>query len=393
MIDRIAVYILVIILLVDLYIDKNYLQQRYLLSRKWRLLYWLITIGMVIYTLCLAFQPNFAPDNLTWLYTYLFLLISFVATKVLFCICTLVGEGVRRFIYPTKYNFGEPIGLFLSIAALIIYIYGVTIGFSSIRVKHIDLSFTNLPPAFEGYRIVHISDLHLGTFDDWRSGILTAEMDSIAKQSPNLICFTGDLQNQKPEEIEKMIPLIHKTLKGTIAVLGNHDYAKYVKTTALDAKKQVNRTILVEKEKLGWTLLRNAHTCIYAIKDGKKDSIFICGTENDGQPPFPSYANYKQATNQIPSEAFIIMLQHDPSAWQRAILKQTKAQLTLSGHTHGGQMQIGNWRPTHIKLSEDYGLYEHNSRLLYVTAGLGGLVPFRLNMPNEITVITLHKKK
>ena len=91
--------------------------------------------------------------------------------------------------------------------------------------------------------------------------------------------------------------------------------------------------------------------------------------------------------------AFVIMLQHDPSAWKRNILPKTTAQLTLSGHTHGGQMQLFGWRPTRIRQHEDYGLYRQGGRFLYVTAGLGGLVPFRLNMPNEITVITLHTKK
>ena len=89
----------------------------------------------------------------------------------------------------------------------------------------------------------------------------------------------------------------------------------------------------------------------------------------------------------------MIMLQHDPSAWRRSILPKTHAQLTLCGHTHGGQMQFFGWRPTSIRQQEDCGLYEQGGRYLYVTAGLGGLVPFRLNMPNEIAVITLHTKK
>ena len=87
------------------------------------------------------------------------------------------------------------------------------------------------------------------------------------------------------------------------------------------------------------------------------------------------------------------MLQHDPSAWRRSILPKTTAQLTLSGHTHGGQMQLFGWRPTSIRQPEDYGLYEQDGRYLNITAGLGGLVPFRLNMPNEIVVITLYVKK
>ena len=94
----------------------------------------------------------------------------------------------------------------------------------------------------------------------------------------------------------------------------------------------------------------------------------------------------------VGKDAFVIMLQHDPSAWRRSILPDSHAQLTLSGHTHASQMQVFGFRPTQLLQTEDYGLYEENKRFLYVTAGLGGLVPFRLNMPNEVTVITLHSK-
>ena len=270
------------------------------------------------------------------------------------------------------------------------FVYGLTSGVSNIRVKHIDLYFKDLPKSFDGYRIVHVSDLHLGTFNGWRSKILKAEMDSIEKQKPNLICFTGDLQNIRPEEVEKMSHVIRQPMKGTISVLGNHDYTEYIKGNAKEKAAQEARLIVAEEKVLGWTLLRNQNT---RITSPTKESIYICGTENDGKPPFPNYSDYRKATSGIAPNAFVIMLQHDPSAWERSILPKTTAQLTLSGHTHGGQMQLFGWRPTSLRQKEDYGLYEQNRRYLYVTAGLGGLVPFRLNMPNEITVVTLHTKK
>ena len=187
-----------------------------------------------------------------------------------------------------------------------------------------------------------------------------------------------------------MLPVIRQAMRGTIAVLGNHDYTEYIKGNPKEKAAQEARLIAVEEKLLGWTLLRNQNT---VITSSGGDSIYICGTENDGRPPFPNYSDYRNATKGIGRKAFVIMLQHDPSAWRRNVLPKTRAQLTLCGHTHGGQMQLFGWRPTSIRQHEDYGLYRQGERCLYVTAGLGGLVPFRLNMPNEIAVITLHTKK
>ena len=139
---------------------------------------------------------------------------------------------------------------------------------------------------------------------------------------------------------------------------------------------------------MGWKLLENSHT---TIRRGT-DSIVIAGTENDGKPPFPQKANYPKTLKGVQKGAFVIMLQHDPSAWRRHIVPGKMAQITLSGHTHGGQMQIFGFRPTKIREKNDYGVYRSGNQILNVTDGLGGFAPFRLNMPNEIVVITLKAK-
>jgi len=333
---------------------------------------------------------DFAPNNLTWLNTYIFLLGLLVGPKAIFALTSFLGSIIRKYIIRTNRNWGHYIGILLGCFAVGTFIYGLTYGVSNIQVKHVDLYFKDLPKSFDGYRIVHVSDLHLGTFNGWRSKILKAEMDSIERQKANLICFTGDLQNIHPEEVEKMAPVIRHPMKGTISVLGNHDYTEYIKGDAKEKAAEEARLIKTEEKILKWTLLRNQNT---EITSPAKESIYVCGTENDGRPPFPNYSNYRKAMQGIGPNSFVIMLQHDPSAWKRSILPKTTAQLTLSGHTHGGQMQIFGWRPTSIRQQEDYGLYEQNGHYLYITAGLGGLVPFRLNMPNEIAVITLHVKK
>lgn len=389
MIARIVIYLILIIVLSDLYIDMHYFRKRYPIAWWQRLLWWLPSIGMVIYTCAMASIPDFAPNNLTWLNTYIFLLGLLVGPKAIFALTSFLGSIIRKYIIHTNRNWGHYIGILLGCFAVGTFIYGLTYGVSNIQVKHVDLYFKDLPKSFDGYRIVHVSDLHLGTFNGWRSKILKAEMDSIEKQKANLICFTGDLQNIRPEEVEKMASVIRQPMKGTISVLGNHDYTEYIKGDAKEKAAEEVRLIKAEEKILKWTLLRNQNT---EITSPTKESIYVCGTENDGRPPFPNYSNYRKAMQGIEPNSFVIMLQHDPSAWKRSILPKTTAQLTLSGHTHGGQMQIFGWRPTSIRQQEDYGLYEQNGRYLYITAGLGGLVPFRLNMPNEIAVITLHVK-
>ena len=89
----------------------------------------------------------------------------------------------------------------------------------------------------------------------------------------------------------------------------------------------------------------------------------------------------------------VILLQHDPSAWQQLILPEANVPLTLSGHTHGGQLSFFGLRATRAKGGEDYGLYHEGHHQLYVTCGIGGLIPFRFGVSPEIAVITLKSDK
>lgn len=391
MIHRIAIPLILAIVLSDVYIDMHYFRRHYHIDWGWRLLWWLPCAVMVVYTCALASIQSFAPSDLTWLNVYLLLIGLFVGPKAIFAVCSFIGWVLRKTIIPTRRNYGHYIGAVAGLIAVGVYVYGLTIGVGRIRVKHIDLYFKDLPRSFDGYRILHVSDLHTGTFYGWRKKILEAEMDSIRSQHADAICFTGDLQNMRPQEVLHVKGIIAPAMKGAFAVLGNHDYAEYVKHTPQIESDMMRQLISIERDSLSWTLLDNAHTTVYKKNSNSLDSIVFVGTGNDGRPPFPQRADWKRAMKGVKPSAFVIALQHDPSAWERTILPKTRAQLTLSGHTHGGQIQILGHRPTQLSQHEDYGLYCHDGRYMYVTAGLGGLVPFRLNMPNEIAVITLHK--
>lgn len=388
MVARIAIFLLATIILSDLYIYVRFFRKPHKHSWPMHVLMWGSSAVIMIFTCVLSLQRNFAPLNLTWLNVYLFLLVVCTFSKSIYVLCSIVGLLLRRFVVRTSCKLEHYAGLILGTLSICVYIYGITAGVSRIKVNRMDLTYKNLPASFDGYTIIHVSDLHLGTFKGWRSRILKAEMDSIRRISHNLICFTGDLQNMHPSEIEIMKPFL-SPMQGTVAVLGNHDYAGYFKTDP-DKEYTIRQRVITIQRQMGWHPLLNDNIIIRS-KD-KKDSIVILGTENDGKPPYPSKADYTRTIRGINPKSFAIMLQHDPSAWRRNILRRTNAQLTLCGHTHGGQMQILGLRPTQFTQKEDHGLYEEDQRHLYVTAGLGGMVPFRLNMPNEITVITLHKQ-
>lgn len=121
------------------------------------------------------------------------------------------------------------------------------------------------------------------------------------------------------------------------------------------------------------------------------DSIVVAGTENDGKPPFPKRSDLAKALKGVNKNAFVLLLQHDPSSWERSILPSSNVQVTLSGHTHGGQVDMLGLRPTRILLHQDKGLYTQGQRSLFISSGLGGVVRFRFGVPPEVVVITLRR--
>ncbi len=391
MILRSLIFFILIILVPDIYIWLHYYRTRYLHNRVIRILWWLPCLCMIAYTVALSSIRNFAPTDLTWLNTYLCLFGIFILPKALFVVCSAFGSALRA-IFHTRYNYGHRAGLAVGIIGALAYIYGMTFGVGQIVVRQVDLNFRDLPEEFDGFRVLQISDIHSGTFNGWRRKILKAEIDSIrAQKNIDLVCFTGDMQNMRPQEAEAMMPEL-KQLPYMYSVMGNHDYGQYVKATPEEKAKMTNHLIGIEN-KLGQVLLNSNIPIRRKLSNGQlsADSIWLAGAEDYSPMPEYDHSNLKKTLTGIPPSAFVILLQHDPIAWEKDILPHSDVQLTLSGHTHGGQMQILGLRPTMFTIKEDQGLYQKDGRYIYVNAGLGGFVPFRLNMPCEITVITLHK--
>ena len=270
-----------------------------------------------------------------------------------------------------------------------VLLYGVFVGTRQLEVRHVEFASKDLPPSFDGYRIVQFSDAHLGTLTGWREELLVRAIDSINAQKPDLIVFTGDLQNKYPEEIEERTKLLArlKAKDGICSVLGNHDYPEYSERDEFHRAADFGSTCTAEKD-LGWHLLDNSWYCFR--RNG--EAIYIAGMENDGEGRCPQLGSLSSALIGLNRQSFVIMLEHDPSSWRRKILPHSHCQLTLSGHTHGGQFSLLGLSPAMFRYREWYGMHYIGERALNVSSGLSGVVPFRFGTPPEIVVITLKKK-
>lgn len=383
MIARISIIILLVTLLPDIYMYRRYVKRR--LGNVWaRIAWWLPTLLITVSTIGVSLTRDFAPHNLTLFNTYLFITALVVLPKLTFVLCSLAGRLARRML-KLRRNWGNYVGLVLVLAELYILFHGTMVGTDRLNVRQVTIEFDDLPMAFDGYRIAQFTDVHLGSMKD---ELMLRAVTAIDDMRPDLIVFTGDIQNMGPDELPRFAQTLKrlKARDGVMSVLGNHDYSRYVNVSPEEALRNERMTRDFETS-AGWQLLLNDNRI---VRRGS-DSIVIAGGENDGRPPFPAKADLKKAMRGIHAKSFVVMLQHDPSAWRRHILPQTNAQLTLSGHTHGGQISLFGLRPTELVGKEDDGLYVEGKRKLFVSTGLGGFVPFRFYMNPEVVEITLKK--
>ena len=314
-----------------------------------------------------------------------FITVGFVIVPLLlFLLC-------RKFL-PNK-RYGTVLGILLAAIEISLVAYGMTAGFRPLVVRQVEFASADLPAAFDGYRIVQFSDAHVGSMTGSRQEMVQQLIDSINGQAADMIVFTGDMQNITPDELIPSMLYFRQLLAydGVYAVLGNHDYAVYQNC---DDTEKANNCLLTKEviRKMGFDLLLNEHRIIHR----DSDSIVVAGMENWGVAErAPKEGDVKKTLNSPFStlnSQFVLMLQHDPTCWREKILPECNAQLTLSGHTHGGQFSLFGWSPVALTYDEWQGMTYEGDRALYVSTGAGSLIPFRLNQPREIVVITLRKK-
>lgn len=409
-----VVILAVVAILVDLYILKDIREFTKRRNKKWpRNIYFAVMAIEYILLIAILCLPVRSEDSdilpLMWLlYSFLSLLIP----KIIYFFFSVIGRTIKAILrrkteeggYLSKW--GSITGAILGFISFIVLWWGVFFTRTNIQVNEVEITSETLPDAFNGYKIVQISDLHVGTWGE-NTKFVEKLVERINGLNADLVVFTGDIVNRRTDELKPFIDVLSqlKGKDGVISVLGNHDYGDYIDWKNEEAHKANNRLLAEWERKMGWRLLNNEHEFI----SRGNDSIVVIGVENWGEPPFPEYGKLTKA---YPAESdsginlkdsrFKILLTHNPEHWNREVLKISNIDLSLSGHTHAMQMMfsLGNWKwsPSVFKYSRWGGLFtELNSdgkkMNLYVNIGSGEVgMPSRIGTAYpEITVITLQK--
>jgi predicted MPP superfamily phosphohydrolase len=369
--------------------------------------YLIITLGITALLLINLGRFRTAKGMIPFFEWVLSLFLTLFITKLFFCIILFLGDlgrgiaGIvnkvnkhhtgpaipsrRRFISQTATLFAAiPFGGFL---------YAMVIGKYDYRVHRQTLYFPDLPPAFDGFTITQLSDIHSGSFDSTsgvRKGIELAK-----EQKSDLFVFTGDLVNNAAWEIEPWIEHFGqlKAPYGQYSILGNHDYGDYIQWNSEEEKIVNLEKLKAHHQTLGYRLLLDEHLPIE--KDGQK--ITLVGVQNWGRG-FIQKGDLDKALDGVDPNDFKILLSHDPTHWEEKIrYHPTTIHLTLSGHTHGAQFGVESdkwrWSPVQYRYLDWAGLAREKDRYLYVNRGFGFLAfSGRLGIWPEITVITLKRK-
>jgi uncharacterized protein len=260
-------------------------------------------------------------------------------------------------------------------------------------IKRLQLSFENLPPSFKGLKIVHISDIHCGSFTD-KNAVLHG-VEKILHEKPDIILFTGDLVNDRAIEMDEYMDVFSrlKAPMGVYSTLGNHDYGDYVSWPHNGVSKEQNLENLKKVHaNLGWRLLMNEHV----VLEKNNEQIALLGIENWGaKARFPKHGRMDLAHPGTEKYPFKILMSHDPSHWDAQVKENyPDIDLMLSGHTHGMQFGIEipgfKWSPVQYMYKQWAGLYEEGKQKLNVNRGYGFIgYPGRVGVLPEISVIEL----
>lgn len=297
--------------------------------------------------------------------------------------------------FSDRRNFIRNVSLGMASIPILGTIYAVTKGKYNFHIKQLDLAVKRLPQSFNGLKVVQFSDFHAGSFDDVKE--VQKGLSLINDLKPDLILFTGDLVNNRAQEMLPYIDFI-KNLSakfGKFAILGNHDYGDYIKfENEEERQNNLNQLADIFKE-TDFQLLKNENI---QINNGK-DKIDIIGVENWGQGPFPKYGDIDLAAQSTSNERFNIVMSHDPDHWENVLKDHPKhIDLTLSGHTHGSQVGVEipgwKWSPVKYRYKRWLGHYTENDQHLFVSKGFGFLgFPGRIGMSPEIVSFTLYNEE
>ncbi len=329
---------------------------------------------------------------LIFLFWMLFAIVFALAIGAIYLIVSIINKAANK--RKTSLRPYIIVWATLSITWLGIMVYGHLIGRWELEVKNYDLNLPpdQLPEAFDGYKIVHFSDLHL---DGWQNNPEKLEnlVSQINKSNADIVCFTGDIVSYDYHELETMMPILSRVYarSGVYSILGNHDYAYFRHGISDEQRQALTDTLIMKQQEMGWRVLLNENLQLHK----GNDSIALAGSENQsyGLGRRIQSGDIKKTLDGISEEEFTILLTHDPSQWGHDIKDSTAVDLTLAGHTHAWQINICGFTPAEFLFSESSGWYHYNRQHIYVSVGLGGTLRFRVGATPEIAVITLRRLK
>lgn len=397
---------LVFVIILEIYAFQAF---KTLIKSKWFFVFYYVTSAIALFYIVYQlyhFDRSVGQTPQTML-TFGLLLLLYVPKLLLTII--LFGEDIVRFFaglfgvitksgsegfLPERRKFVSQIALGIAAIPFASFLYGITIGKYNYKVIRQTLFFPDLPDAFNGTTITHISDVHSGSFDDAEK--IQYAIDLINEQNSDMVLFTGDIVNTHATEMDPWIETfkgIHNPKFGKYSVLGNHDYGEYINWPSQQDKIQNFENIKAIHDKIDFKLLLNEHVKI------KKENqeLAIVGVENWGRK-FGERGDLNLASKGLSKDDFKIVMSHDPSHWDEKIQHDDNHyHLTLSGHTHGLQFGIEipgwvKWSPVQYVYKQWAGLYENAGRYIYVNRGFGfHAYPGRVGIMPEITVIELKK--
>ena len=404
--------IVIVMILIDLYVFTavRTVSQNSSDKLKWTVysIYWFISaagvITIILFPFVQFFQTNIAFRN------YVFaILVGLFFAKIVGSVFFLIDDLRRGAMWlmaklfpATGANFAQQaaitrstfmswLGLALGGGLFTTLLYGFSNKYNY-QVKKIKLAFDNLPVNFKGLKIVHISDIHSGSFND--KAAVQRGVEMVMSANPDLILFTGDLVNDKADEMHDYMDVFNKinAPMGVYSTLGNHDYGDYISWPTPEAKNENLERLKKVHEQLGWRLLMNEHV----VLEKGSDQIALLGIENwSAFGNFPKYGKMNEAYPGSEGYPFKILMSHDPSHWDAEVRTQyPDIDIMLSGHTHGMQFGLENpyfkWSPVQWFYKEWAGLYEEGKQKLYVNRGYGFIgYPGRVGILPEITLIEL----
>lgn len=395
---RLPVVVVIAFVLIGLLVD--YYIWRHIVSasrRRWPgVAYAWSSLFLLVFVLVAVCLPRRSGSDSTlicvmWmLYAYF----SIYIPKYLYCIISIIGS-IPRIWHSQRWKFFRPVALGVAALVFIVLWWAAIVNRISYQIKEVEIEFADLPEEFDGYKIVQFSDFHVGTYGT-DTAFVSEIVDVMNGLDADAMVFTGDIVNRRTDELDPFVKPLSRlhAPDGVYSILGNHDYGDYSTWDSPEAKEaNMDRLKSLQKE-MGWTLLTNSTAY---LRSGA-DSIALIGVENWGEPPFNEYGDLDKAYHSQSDSVFKILLTHNPMHWVEKISDNDTVNiaLSLSGHTHAMQVQIGDWSPSEWRYPVWGGLYDDKSgrRKLYVNIGLGTVaIPARIGATPEITVFTLKRKK